>query len=129
VNRHFKRRKAHCLSQQQNLDVKRESVDSLPAEDLFRSTMPKPLKLTLCIPDLQAGHRLCKPMDWQQIEIAKIQQHRPAVIIIDDWKINGTEQSRFSHWATQTTKFIENRYRLVATINGKKIFALLTPSL
>jgi hypothetical protein len=67
--------------------------------------------------------------DWQQIEIAKIQQHRPAVIIIDDWKINGTEQSRFSHWATQTTKFIENRYRLVATINGKKIFALLTPSL
>ena len=38
--------------------------------------------------------------DWQRIEIAKIQQHRPAVIIIDDWKIDGTEESRFSHWAT-----------------------------
>ena len=37
--------------------------------------------------------------DWQQIEIGKIQQYRPAVIIIDDWKINGTEVSRFSHWA------------------------------
>ena len=51
------------------------------------------------------------------------------MIIIDDWKINGTEDSRFSHWATQMTKFIESRYRLVATINNKKIFALLTPAI
>jgi hypothetical protein len=67
--------------------------------------------------------------DWQQGEIAKIRQHRPAVIIIDDWKINGTEDSRFSHWATQMTKFIGSRYRLVATIDNKKIFALLTPAI
>jgi hypothetical protein len=65
--------------------------------------------------------------EWQEIEIAKIQQHRPAVIIIDDWKINGTEESRFSHWAVQMTKFIKSHYRLVAKINNKKIFALLTP--
>lgn len=67
--------------------------------------------------------------DWQRIEIAKIQQHRPAVIIIDDWKIDGTEESRFSHWATEMTKFIESRYKLVATTKNKKIFALLTPSM
>jgi hypothetical protein len=67
--------------------------------------------------------------DWQQTEIAKIQKHRPAVIIIDDWKINGTEESRFSYWAAQMTNFIESRYRLVATINNKKIFALLTPAM
>jgi hypothetical protein len=70
-----------------------------------------------------------RPPSWQQMEIAKIQHYRPAVIVIDDWKINGTEESRFSHWAPQMTEFIESRYRLVATINNKKIFALLTPAM
>jgi len=67
--------------------------------------------------------------DWQQIEIAKIQKFRPAVIVIDDWTINDTEESRFYHWATQMTKFIESHYRLVASINNKKVFALLTPGI
>jgi hypothetical protein len=65
--------------------------------------------------------------DWQQVEIDKIKKFRPAVIVIDDWTINGTEESRFSHWAAQMTKFIEGHYRLVAAINNKKVFALLTP--
>jgi hypothetical protein len=64
---------------------------------------------------------------WQQVEIAKIQRFRPAVIVIDDWTINGTEESRFSHWAAQMTRFIESHYRLVATMNNKRVFALLTP--
>jgi hypothetical protein len=67
--------------------------------------------------------------DWQQIEIAKIQKFRPAVIVIDDWTINGTEESRFSHWAAQMTSFIEGHYRLVAFVNQKKVFALLTPAI
>ncbi len=67
--------------------------------------------------------------DWQEVEIAKIQKLRPAVIVIDDWTINGTEESRFSHWATQMTKFIESHYRLVASVNNKKVFALLTPAM
>jgi hypothetical protein len=65
--------------------------------------------------------------DWEQIEIANIRKFRPAVIIIDDWAVNGTEESRFSRWATQLTKFIENHYRLVASVNSKRAFALLTP--
>jgi hypothetical protein len=72
---------------------------------------------------------LVRSSDWEQAEIAKIRQHRPAVIIIDDWKINGAEESRFSHWAAELTKFIESRYRLVAATNNKKIFALLTPAM
>ena len=67
--------------------------------------------------------------DWQQVEIDKIKKFRPAVIVIDDWTINGTEESRFSHWAMQMTKFIESHYRLVATMNSKKVFALLTPGM
>jgi len=69
------------------------------------------------------------PPDWQQIEIAKIRKFRPAVIIIDDWTINGTEESRFSYWATQMTKFIESHYRFVASVNNKRVFALLTPGM
>jgi hypothetical protein len=65
--------------------------------------------------------------DWQQIEIAKIQKFRPAVIVIDDGTLNGTAGSRFSDWATQITKFVESHYRLVAAMNNKKVFALLTP--
>jgi len=67
--------------------------------------------------------------DWQQVEIAKIQRYRPAVIIIDDWKINGTDDSRFSRWAAQMTKFVQSRYRLVAITTNKKVFALLTPAM
>jgi hypothetical protein len=65
--------------------------------------------------------------DWQQAEIAKIRRFRPAVIVIDDWTINGTQESRFSHWATQMTEFIERHYRLVASLKNKKVFALLAP--
>ena len=72
---------------------------------------------------------LTQSQDWQQIEIAKIQKFRPAVIVIDDRTLNGTEESRFSHWATQMTKFIESHYRLVAAMNNKKVFALLTPGM
>lgn len=69
------------------------------------------------------------PPDWQQMEIARIEKYRPAVIVIDDWKINGTEDSRFSHWASQVTKFVESRYRPLGVIHGKMVFARLTPAL
>jgi hypothetical protein len=72
---------------------------------------------------------LVHPPDWEQMEIARIKTFRPAVIIIDDWKINGTENSRFSHWASQLTKFVQSHYRPVAVITGKTVFARLTPTL
>jgi hypothetical protein len=68
-------------------------------------------------------------LDWEQIEIGNIRKFRPAVIIIDDRTVNGSEDSRFSHWAPELTKFVETRYRPVASINSKRAFALLTPSI
>ena len=65
--------------------------------------------------------------DWQQSEIAKIRMFRPAVIVIDDWPINGTEESRFSHWATQMIQFIDSHYRLVASVKNKRVFGLSAP--
>jgi hypothetical protein len=76
--------------------------------------------------DLESASHL---LDWEQIEIGKIRKFRPAVIIIDDRTVNGTEDSRFSHWAPELTKFIESRYRLVAITTNKKVFALLTPAM
>jgi hypothetical protein len=67
--------------------------------------------------------------DWEQTEIANIRKYRPAVIIVDDRAVNGTEQSRFSQWAPELTKFIETRYRPVASVNSKRAFALLTPDI
>jgi hypothetical protein len=69
-----------------------------------------------------------QPPDWQGTEIERIRQLRPAVIVIDDWKINGTDGSRFSHWAADAAKYIESHYRLVASIKSKRVFALRTPS-
>ena len=68
-------------------------------------------------------------LDWQEAEIAQIRRYRPAVIVIDDWKINGTDGSRFSQWAAKMTQFIKSRYQLVAITGTKKIFALMTPPL
>jgi hypothetical protein len=70
---------------------------------------------------------MAHPPDWEQTEIARIKKYRPAVIIIDDWKVNGTEQSRFTHWASQLTKFVESNYRSVGVVSGKTVFARLTP--
>jgi hypothetical protein len=65
--------------------------------------------------------------EWQRAEIAQLQRFRPAVIVIDNWPINGTEESRFSNWAPQMTSFVESHYRLVASLKNKKIFAILDP--
>jgi hypothetical protein len=72
---------------------------------------------------------MAHPADWEQTEIARIKKYRPAVIIIDDWKVNGSEQSRFTHWASQLTKFVESNYRSVGVVSGKTVFARLTPTL
>jgi hypothetical protein len=65
---------------------------------------------------------LTHPPNWDQTEIARLQKYQPAVIVIDDWKINGTDSSRFTSWASETMQFIQEHYRLQATFDDKKIF-------
>ena len=78
-------------------------------------------------PSLLYIDNMAGSQDWQQAEIAKIRMFRPAVIVIDDWPTDGTQESGFSHFATQMTQFIDSHYRLVASLKNKKIFALSTP--
>jgi hypothetical protein len=48
--------------------------------------------------------------NWDAEAIARIEQFRPAVIVLSDWDINRIESSRFSVWATKTKTWIETNY-------------------
>ncbi|OHE78222.1 MAG: hypothetical protein A3F67_09855 [Verrucomicrobia bacterium RIFCSPHIGHO2_12_FULL_41_10] len=50
------------------------------------------------------------PKNFNQAAIKEIETYHPAVIVITDWPINGTEQSRFSQWAAETYHYIQNHY-------------------
>lgn len=44
--------------------------------------------------------------------ISEIEKNQPAVIVINNWPINGTEHSRFKNWATETYYYIRSHYLL-----------------
>ena len=71
---------------------------------------------------------LTRPPNWDEAEIAQLRKYQPAVIVIDNWKINGTESSRFTSWATETMEFIQEHYRLQAAFDDKKVFVRALPS-
>ncbi len=53
--------------------------------------------------------------NWDAEAIARIEKFQPAVIILSDWDINGTEASRFSVWATPTKTWIQTHYDFQGT--------------
>ena len=48
--------------------------------------------------------------DWNAQAIARLERFKPAVVVLSDWAINGTEQSRFSVWAEPTKTWIQEHY-------------------
>ncbi len=48
--------------------------------------------------------------DWEERAIERLEHYRPAVIVLSDWDINGTDSSRFSVWATRTKAWIQAHY-------------------
>ena len=63
MNRHFDSREAHGTSQQQDLYVKRKSIEPLPAENFARGALPESLESTLSIANPQAGNCLRYPIE------------------------------------------------------------------
>jgi hypothetical protein len=47
---------------------------------------------------------------WDEEAIARIEKHRPAVIVLSDWDVNGHEDSRFRVWAARTRTWIQENY-------------------
>lgn len=52
------------------------------------------------------------PRNFDQVAIQEIKTLHPAVIVITNWPINGTEHSRFSNWAATTYSYIKSHYML-----------------
>ncbi len=49
---------------------------------------------------------------FDEMAIQEIETFHPAVIVINNWPINGTEHSRFCNWATPTYHYICSHYLL-----------------
>ena len=65
----------------------------------------------LYIDDATAG------TDFMRGAIERAATMRPAVFVIDNRPINGTEPSRFSNWARPFMDYLEANYRLAGTFN------------
>jgi hypothetical protein len=59
---------------------------------------------------------------WGAAAIKRIQEHRPAMIIVSDWDVNGTEASRFRNWAADVYAHIRENYDLLGTFDEKEKF-------
>jgi hypothetical protein len=68
------------------------------------------------IDDAQAGPQ------WGKEAIKRIEKNQPAIIIVSDWDINGTEASRFRNWANDVYAHIKQNYELLGTFDEKEKF-------
>jgi hypothetical protein len=48
--------------------------------------------------------------DWDLEAIKRFEQYRPAVIVLSDWDVNGTRESRFSVWAERAKTWAQTHY-------------------
>ncbi len=63
------------------------------------------------------------PRGWPRQAIARIEERKPAVIIIDNRPINQRESSRFSAWARPAYEHIRAHYGLAAKLDTIEIYA------
>ena len=47
---------------------------------------------------------------FHRATMAKIEKYRPVAFVINNWEINGTEESRFCNWASETYRHITGNY-------------------
>jgi hypothetical protein len=68
---------------------------------------------------------------WSEAAIQAFEMKRPAVVIIDNRKINGVDASRFSRWAAKAYAYLKQNYTRVDRFDNNEIevFALPPPAL
>lgn len=65
--------------------------------------------------------------NWDDEAIARFEKYQPAVIVLSDWDINGSDASRFSVWATKAKTWIQSNYVHQGTyIAGSDAFEIYT---
>jgi len=63
------------------------------------------------------------PWAWSRQTVEKMEEKKPAVVIIDDRAINQVEASQFSKWAAPVYKHIKETYGLVGKIDTVEIYS------
>ena len=68
--------------------------------------------------------------NWSEDTIRDLETKRPAVVVVDDRKINGLDASRFSQWAAKTYAYLKQNYTRAGRFDDGKIevFALRAPA-
>jgi hypothetical protein len=59
---------------------------------------------------------------WAENTIHDFEQKRPAVVIVDDRAINGTNASRFSHWGAPVFSYLKANYTLAGKFDTINVF-------
>lgn len=62
------------------------------------------------------------PPHWRDETIAEFEKYRPAVVLIDNRDINGTEESRFRNWAFPVYRYLLDHYVYVGTYDWSDLF-------
>ncbi|HET6409086.1 MAG TPA: hypothetical protein VFG14_14455, partial [Chthoniobacteraceae bacterium] len=62
------------------------------------------------------------PAGWPKRAIARIEEKKPALVIIDDRAINQNEASRFSKWAKRTYEYLQANYEVCAKVDTIEVF-------
>lgn len=60
--------------------------------------------------------------NFSEETIRGFEEKRPAIVIIDDRAINGTDVSRFSRWAPKVHNYLKKHYKLAATFETVEVF-------
>jgi hypothetical protein len=66
--------------------------------------------------------------EWLPTAIARTRAERPPVVIIADWAINETEQSRFTNWAASYVDAVKEISRATVALPGGFTVYVLEPA-
>jgi hypothetical protein len=61
--------------------------------------------------------------NWSREAIRRIEQKRPAVIVIDERAINRIEDSRFSRWAAPVYQYVQANYQSAGVFDTIEVYA------
>lgn len=138
-----KRTKLFTAENGVNVYVSSRELKGLTAIQLFlREHAPNPGDYVVCYPyspgiNLLANRptyernvyvdNATRTTRWDAEAIARFEKFRPAVIVLSDWDINGSDASRFSVWAAKTKTWIQTNYTHQGTyIAGSDAFEIYT---
>ena len=120
----------------------RELAGLTQIQKLLRTFAPQPNDYVVCYPyspgiNLLANRptyernvyvdNATRTTRWDAEAIARFEKFQPAVIVLSDWDINGSNASRFSVWAVKTKTWIQTHYTFQGSyIAGSDAFEIYT---